>query len=261
MSAKIIVKKSVKSVKSVSIPKGVEMSEKFAKELAKFFIWAAHDISIVNGDSEPVSWDMSLLEGVDYTEAPRMKLEKALEVICDYHTITKHDSEISKKDIKELIKEFKPKKIAKAESDSEPEIAPKKAKKVAKVEETEEPKKAKKVEEEPKKAKGSRTPKVNWKLDTEETEWIDILDYSTEQLVKVFGEPKITGEDDDDHEHEWKIEMNGKSFSIYDWENDQEFDDKEWHVAGPTEKTSIKSLIKYIGDQIGETEQSGSDSE
>jgi hypothetical protein len=272
MSAKIV--KSVKS-KSVATPRGVEMSEKFAKELAKFFAWAeTEEVGIVDGDNDTVEWGMSLLEGVDYTEAPRLKLEKALETICEYHTITMDDTEIAKKNVKELVTAFKPKKVAKKaeEAESEPEAPPKKVKKIvkkAKVEESEPeaPKKAKKIvkkdePEAPKKAaKGSRTPKVNWALDTEETEWIDILEYSTEQLTEVFGEPKITGDgDEDDHVYEWKIEMNGKAFSIYDWESEEEYDDKEWHVAGPTEKTSIKSLLKYIQEQLGESEED-SDSE
>lgn len=270
MSAKIV--KSVKSVKSVATPRGVEMSEKFAKELAKFFAWAeTKEIGIVDGDNDTVEWGMSLLEGVEYTEAPRLKLEKALEKICEYHTVTMDDTEIG--NVKELVTAFKPKKVVKKaeEAESEPEAPPKKAKKIVKkaeVTETEAPKKAKKIvkkaePEAPKAAKsvkGTRTPKVNWALDTEETEWIDILEYSTEQLVQVFGEPKITGDgDEDDHVYEWKIEMNGKAFSIYDWESEEEYDDKEWHVAGPTEKTSIKSLLKYIAEQLGESEDSDSE--
>lgn len=240
MSAKIV--KSV-AKKSVAKPRGVEMSEKFAKELAKFFAWAeSEEVTIVDGESEPVSWDMKLLEGVEYVEAARMKLEKALETICDYHDITMNSIKIGKKNVKELITAYKPKVVKKdkVESESETEAPPKKV-----------VKKEKSVKE--------STPKVNWDLDTEETEWIDALEYSTDQLTNVFGKPKKTGCEDDDHVYEWKIELNGNAFSVYDWESEEEYADKEWHVAGPTEKTSIKSLLKYIQEQLGESEDSDSE--
>ncbi|HBS53636.1 MAG TPA: hypothetical protein DD806_06525, partial [Flavobacterium sp.] len=94
--------------------------------------------------------------------------------------------------------------------------------------------------------------KVDMTLDTLDTEYVDTLEYWTSDLVKAFGKPKKTGGDDEDHLYEWKIQVNNSIFSIYDWHNDQSFDDITWHISGfgdyKKNEKNLNVLTTYIDE-------------
>jgi hypothetical protein len=117
---------------------------------------------------------------------------------------------------KPVKKAAKAKKVIKEESDEEEEPKPKKATKAKKVVSDEE----------------EVVVKVDMTLDTLDTEYVDTLEYWSADLVKAFGKPKKTGGDDEDHLYEWKVQVNDSIFSIYDWHNEEEFDDITWHISG-----------------------------
>ena len=84
--------------------------------------------------------------------------------------------------------------------------------------------------------------KVDNCVDTSGGYFLCTLEFSTEQLVKILGEPIKSGEIDDEHVFEWRIVMNKEVFSIYDWENTVEFNKIVWHISG--EKSSNVCNVK-----------------
>jgi hypothetical protein len=182
-----------------------------------------------------------------------------------------------------------PKKVKKAKVEVEEVVevekeAPKKVKKAKVVEveevvevEKEAPKKVKKskavvveveeVVEKPKKVKKTKgkepeteteTVKLDMTLDTENRDWLDVLGYWTNDLIKAFGKPhKTGGKKGDNHTFEWKLEINGGVYSVYDWDNTDSFEDTTWHIATHTEsksenKENMKVLYDYINSMLPE---------
>jgi hypothetical protein len=87
-------------------------------------------------------------------------------------------------------------------------------------------------------------PIRNDNLDTSDVSWVNTLDFTTDEIKSVFGEPLENGTDEDEHTFEWKIEVNGQPLSIYDWGTDT-----EWHV-GCTNKKQFNVLVNYIAEQV-----------
>ena len=248
----------------------VVVTDKFKKELENFFEWASvcgYKIKDINDESH--EWSMKLM--TKFEEPGRNKLEVYIRGLFAKYTISLNECDIE--DAKLLSKEFKEKfeKNKKSKVVCEEEEKPKKksSKKVVS-EEEEKPKKksSKKVvceEEKPKKKLSKKATsdvevkveekesvegniKVDMTLDTSETYNIDTLEFWTEELIEVFGEPKKTGKSGDEHTWEWKIEVNGDAYTIYDWnENGELFEESTWYLGGMSEnKKNIKELNKYI---------------
>jgi chemotaxis protein histidine kinase CheA len=216
----------------------------------------------------------------EQAERELLKAKKDIVKTLKKTTKAKKVVEESESEVEEPKKttKTKAKKVVKEESESEVEKPKKKTTKAKKVveeseSEVEKPKKkttkAKKVVEESesevekpkKKATKAKVVeeeieddqvKVDMTLDTLDTENLDTLDYWTSDLVKAFGKPKKTGGDDEDHLYEWKIQVNNSIFSIYDWHNDQVFDDITWHISGngsyEKNEKNLNILTAYIDE-------------
>lgn len=229
------------SAKTATKSANVVLTDKFKKELEKFFEWAAvseYIIKDINNDQH--EWSMNLLN--KFEEPGRNKLEAYIKALFAKYTISMNEMDIE--DAKLLAKEFKDKgdKVKKAskKETTENEEKPKKSEKAKTTKKSKEVESDVEVDEE--------AVKLDMSLDTSETFNVDTLEFWTSELVQVFGKPKKTGGKDDEHTWEWKIEVNGQPFSIYDWnENGESFDEATWYLGATSEnKKNIKTLVKYI---------------
>ena len=216
----------------------MSLTPKFAKELENFFEWVSTNNYLIKDiDNEEHEWTIKLL--FNYEEPARNKLELYIKSLLNKYTISIDDNDIG--DAKLLAKEFKenkPKKITKKEKDETP-------KKITKKEKDETPKKITK--------KNEKSIIIDMSLDTSYTNELNIIEYSTSQLVNVFGKPITTGEKNDNHVYEWKIRINKSIYSIYDWYNQNNFENTTWYLAGTDEnKDNIKILHEYIDLSIQE---------
>jgi hypothetical protein len=235
----------------------IVITDKFIKELEKFFEWVIESEYLIKDiNSDQHEWSIKLL--TKFEEPGRNKLEAYIKALFAKYTISLNEMDIE--DAKLLAKEFKDKggKTSKKSQAVDAEEKPKKSKVeikevVEKVEEFESEKektiKKSKVEvKEVESENESENVKLDMSLDTSETFNVDTLEFWTSELVEVFGKPKKTGGKDDEHTWEWKIEVNGDPFTIYDWnENGDNFEDTTWYLGATSEnKKNIKTLISYI---------------
>jgi len=254
---------------STKIAKSVtqKLSEKFEKDLEKFFVWAVKNEYLIKNDDSEIEWSMELLKTIEFTEPGRNKLDSFINAVKDSYTIENEDGEVD--DAKLMAKEFKDAKEKsprkkKAEKEIEQnetgEVKPKKVKKTKTIEEVEDvvvPKKVKKTKTVIVEAE-IESVKLDMTLDTENTDWLDIIEFWTNDLIKVFGKPhKTGGKEDNNHTHEWKLEINGGIYSIYDWDNTDAFEDITWHIATHVEsksenKENIKTLYNYMNSMLPE---------
>ncbi len=94
--------------------------------------------------------------------------------------------------------------------------------------------------------------KIDFTTDTTDTEYVETLEFFTEELKKALGEPQITGlkpTEDEEHEYEWKGSINGTPFSIYDWkyqgEDKEILEERTWFLA--TQDKSFKApVLEYL---------------
>lgn len=153
------------------------------------------------------------------------------------------NDEVKQKAKPSKAKEVESKKVKKVESDEEDEVKRKatKAKKVVEVKE---------VEEDVKLEEDEIVVKVDMTLNTLDTDYLETLEYWSDDLVKAFGKPKKTGTEDDYHLYEWKIQVNDTIFAIYDWRNKEKFNDITWHISGfdDYEKNDLCVLYNYIDE-------------
>ena len=217
----------------------VVLTDKFKKELEKFFEWAVMSEYIIKDiNNEQQEWSMKLLN--KFEEPGRNKLEAYIKALFAKYTISIGEMDIE--DAKLLAKEFKEK--------------PKKSEK-------EKPKKSEKAKTTKKlptedvtvpwgyedtSILDAESIKLDMSLDTSETFNVDTLEFWTSELVQVFGKPKKTGGKDHEHTWEWKVEVNGQPFTIYDWnENGDSFEEATWYLGSTSEnKKNIKALNSYI---------------
>jgi hypothetical protein len=214
---------------SVSATKKVVLSEKFNKEVEKFFEWAGDNSYVVKfKDSDEKDWTMNLVKSFD--EPARNKLESLINKIMENHTIYCGEDEIA--DAKLFAKDFK------------------EGSKGKKSEKVEKPKKSEKVE----KPKKSEVEVESFKvLDIEDETWYMCdLELTTKELENVFGKKaKKTGKKNDSHRYEWKFKWNGNVYSVYDWAyTDGSFDDYEvtsWHLGSDSDDNkTLKEVISKM---------------
>lgn len=239
------------SAKTTTSVANVVLTDKFKKELEKFFSWAQSTYSIKDIHGEEKEWSMSLLK--KFEEPGRNKLEAYIKALLANYVIALNDNEESYiEDAKLLAKEFKDKADKKSEKSEKSEKTEKKSEKKSKKTEVKEEetktetKKIKKTEQK------EDMVKLDMSLDTSETYNVDTLEYWTEELVNVFGKPKKTGGDDDEHTWEWKIEVNGKVYTIYNWnENGESYDDSTWYLGSVEDNNqNVKALNTYIDSML-----------
>lgn len=213
------------------------LSEKFSVIIEKFLIWTnENDYSLFSKDcNSKVEWDIRLLS--DFKEPGRNKLETFVKKLSKEYLLTKDNEKVL--DIKLMVNSFKETKSKVTCSIKSKTVDVVKEKKC-------------KVKNEKTKEKKQKTESIyiDFDLDTSNTYNIDTLEYFTEDLVKVFGRPKEII--DEDSKYEWKVNVNGDVYSIYDWmENKEKFDDITWYLAVLNEdKNNINKLYNYIDEKI-----------
>ena len=276
------------------------LSEKFVKELEKFFEWCVKNEYILVDESEnEIEWNTKLLK--KFEEPGRNKIEGYLKELKKNYSIKKNDEEID--DVKLLCKEYKEKsekspKKGKKETEEKSEKSPKKGKKETeekkgkKVKEDEEEevpkKKGKKVkEDEEEEVSKKEVPKKKGKKVDEETD--DIPKSPKRKGKKVESEVKLDmslktnevylikeldywtndlvqvfGKPKKTKElFEWKIEIGDSTYSIRNnIENGEEFEESTWYLYKVLdEKENIKILSKYITDLKPKEEDKGEECE
>ena len=222
----------------------MSLTQKFAKELESFFQWTIMNGYIIfDNDEEQRLWDFKLVK--EFQEPGRNKLEFYIKTLFNQE-FTIHLKKNKINDAKLLVKDFKseePKKETKETPKKEIKETPKKE--TLKKEEKETKETLKK--EKPKKSE--ITLKTDNCLDTSKGYFLDTLKFTTEELIKILGEPTKTGNTDDEHVFEWKIILNKEVFSIYDWENTLEFNLIIWHISG-IKNSNVSLVIGYIQDKL-----------
>jgi hypothetical protein len=225
---------------SLKVSKSIVLSEKFNKEVEKFFEWANLMEYVPKfKDDESRDWTFSLVK--IFTEPSRNKLEMYISAIMDNHSITSDESKIC--DAKLMVKDFKENSKIK------------KVKVIKKVTNEEKIKKITK-EEKIKKTQSNCSDIKNLLLcdvNTTDTWYLCELETSTEILEQVFNcKAKKTGQKNDDFQYEWKFEMDDSIYSVYNWAwEDGSFDDYEkttWYLAGNNEDKRIIVKIKEFCD-------------
>lgn len=200
-------------------------SEKFAKEMEKFFSWVqdqGYTIQAAKTGAEK-KWKLDLLKS--FEEPGRNKLEGFLREVMKTYVIRNGDEEVD--DYKLMVKEFKDTKPKRKRTES-----------TASVNSTDD---------------GACV--VDSKLDTSETYYLDTLDFTTEQLEMRMGKPVKAGGKGDSFRWEWRVLIGDNVYSIYDWKNEAgEFDDyqeTEWYMAGM--KTNAKDKAAFKAWIMGDT--------
>jgi hypothetical protein len=240
------------SAKIAQTASAIVLTDKFVKELEKFFEWAIESEYLIKDiNSDQHEWSIKLL--TKFEEPGRNKLEAYIKALFAKYTISLNEMDIE--DAKLLAKEFKDKggKASKKSQAVDAEEKPKKSEKAkttkkSKVEVKEVVEEVVEKVEEVESENEVENVKLDMSLDTSETFNVDTLEFWTSELVEVFGKPKKTGGKDDEHTWEWKIEVNSAPFTIYDWnENGDNFEDTTWYLGATSEnKKNIKTLISYI---------------
>lgn len=199
----------------------MNLSENFSTMMQKFFIWTEENeyvlTDMTNGSN--IKWDMNLLS--DFKEPGRNKIETFVKKLNKEYNLMKNSEKVL--DFKSMVKNFK---------ENKPKIVKKINKNVSL--------------NKNKKIVNSLSVFVDKSLDTNNTYNIDTLEYFTHELINAFGKPNEIK--DDDSKYEWKLNVDGEIFSIYDWiENKEKFEDATWYLAGLKEDiTKIKKIYDFI---------------
>lgn len=216
------------SAKVAAKSTATELTDKFAKELNKFFVWAKDaGYEIMKGDGS-VEWSLKLIKG--FEEPGRNKLDAYIKVLLKKYTISKDNEDID--DYKVILKDFK---------DNKPK------------------RKRKRADTSTEGESASTTVVVDNNLDTSEIYYLDTLDVDTNTLLKKLGKPvKKNGENNG---FEWKVKVGDNVYSIHDWVNEEgefdSFEDTWWYVGGVNlnkadikqNKADIKTIISFLGEK------------
>jgi hypothetical protein len=217
------------------------ISDKFKKEMIKFFEWVEHaNYTVSKGDDE-CEWSLNLAPA--YTEPGRYKLIVFIEEILKNYNINLDDTKII--DAKQMATNFKNYKPVK-----EKKTSPKKEKKTS-------PKKESLKKESPKTEENTQLLVNNITLDTSCNGMLSELELTTKELENIFGcKAVFTGNQFTDHRYEWKFTFNNIIYSIYDWAYDDntfdEYIDNEWFLGGDSD-SEIKLVKELLNTQLRNT--------
>lgn len=196
------------------------ISDKFGKELSKFFAWAEknkYNLTFIES-GESCVWNDALIQG--FKEPSRNKLEVYLRNVLEKYKVTQGMESVE--DHKFFAKEYKDSK----------QVKPKKnvlGGSVQLFDQTIE-----------------TSESINL-TDTIDFTYIDTLPATTEQLVKAFGQPLANTNPEDHIRYEWKVLIGGVVYNIYDWRDSSSFEAATWHIGKQEESDSaIKLLSEYI---------------
>lgn len=250
-----------------------ELTPKFEKELIAFFDWVNNTNDYIvysKNDNNKLNWSKELL--TTFTETPRKKLDgflknvfatyiikdKQNEIIYshinvinaykEYKTPTKSDN----KKIDNLCKSFNLTlninnkdnidNIDNTETTDTDNIDRIDTDNIVKINKSSNSKDIYDIS-----GNGGNIINIDNELDTTKTWFLCNLEYTTEQLMKVFKDPKYTGDETSNHRYEWKFTLDNHVFSIYDWKfdkNDVFYDIKEadWFLCGNSNKYNKKII-------------------
>lgn len=224
----------------------LKFSERFANDLEKFVVWMSNNnyiiADIVTGES--IEWSEKLIE---FEEPGRNKLECYVKELMKNYSLIVNDEEVD--DVKTMIRNFRENKPKKNNNKKGISIV-KKGDVIAK----------KEIKNEIKQIV------VSSEINTEDVYYIDTLEFSTEELVNIFGNPLSNGNENTKHQYEWKIKVitedEVRIYSIYNWmdknKNFKEYLDNEWHLGTEKEcpknpkngcECQIKNIIEYLNSQ------------
>jgi hypothetical protein len=220
---------------SKSSKKG-EMSQKFVKELNKFFDWAKEAKYVIMSakDNKERNWDMDLMK--NFEEPGRNKLEGYIRELQKTYVIwSSKESNQGGVVLNDEVDDYKL--LAKEYKDAR------------------ESEQSKRKRTESTETEMSKTDMTNFvvseSIDTSETFYVDTLELSTETLKEKLGEPMKTGQEEDEHSFEWKLLVGENVYSIYDWrEKEIEMEDKTWHVGCTVmDKKGLNGLKKQLANK------------
>ena len=220
----------------------VVVSDKFKKELIKFFEWVEHaNYTVSNKNGEDQEWCINLAQ--NFSEPGRYKLIVFIEEILKNYTINLDDTKII--DAKQMATNFKNYKPVK-----EKKTSPKKEKKDS-------PKKTSPKKESPKKEESTQLLVNDITLDSSCNGMLSELDLTTKELENIFGcKAVFTGNQFTDHRYEWKFTFNNTVYSIYDWAYDDntfdEYIDNEWFLGGDSDN-EIEIVKELLNTQLSNT--------
>lgn len=215
------------------------VSDKFKKELIKFFEWVEHaNYTVSNKDGEDQEWSLNLAP--NYVEVGRYKLIVFIDEILKNYNIHLDDTKII--DAKQMATNFKNYKPVK-----EKKTSPKKEKK-------ESPKKTSPKKESPSTKEPTQLLVNDQSLDTSCNGMLTELEFTTKELENIFNcKPAFTGNDLTDHRYEWKFTFNNTVYSIYDWAyDDNTFDEYincDWFLGGDSEE-KFEYIIELLKTQL-----------
>ena len=205
------------------------ISEKFKKELVKFFEWVEYANYTVSKDNIDQDWSLNLTK--NFSEPGRYKLIVFIEEILKNYQINLDDTKII--DAKQMATNFKNYKPVKSPRKSPVKEKSPKARK-QRPETTKEP-----------------TLVHDTTLDSSCNGMLIELEFTTQQLENIFGCKAIfTGNQFTDHRYEWKFYFNDNVYSIYDWAYDDntfdEYIDNDWFLGGDSENEI--ELVKKLSN-------------
>lgn len=212
---------------STSAAVSVKVSEKFKKEVLQFFTWASENYIVKFKDVDEKDWNFNLVK--KFEEPARNKLVMYIKAVMDNHSIVDNE-DVRIDDAKLMVKDFKEN---------------------GKKSKTENPKKEKR---ETKKILVDMN--VDMSLDTTETYYLSDIEATTETLEAYFGcKAEKTGKKGDDHQYEWKFQMEGHVYSVYDWcyvdGSFDRYDSTDWYLGGDTEQ-NIEKIRKEVEQKVVE---------
>lgn len=213
------------------------LSAKFEKELTTFFEWInnSKEYIIYDNNNNVMIWSKSLL--IDFTETPRKKLDGFLKNVFKLYIIkNKNNDEIHiYSNIIDKYKNLNKYNDSICKSFNSDDNVLNEKEKISTI-----------IRE---RSKSNDIIVINNDLDTSKTWWLSNLEYTTEQLVNIFGNPLNTGNETTNHRYEWKFSIDNHVFSIYDWkfENSSFYDIKEtdWFLCGNSNKYN-KIIINIL---------------
>lgn len=215
------------------------LTPKFEKELYSFFDWVnnENEYKIYNKDGDVLPWCKTLL--TEFNETPRKKLDGFLKNVFQLYTIKNKNNQIeyTYTNLMNKYKELKnPIKTPNTSLDKQIDKLCDTMTVTLNVCDKE----------------FSKQIVIDNNLDTTHTWWLCNLEYTTEQLTNVFGEPAFTGNENTKHRYEWKFSIDNHIFSIYDWKFDHgefyDINEADWFLCGNSNKHNKK--ITEILDKI-----------
>jgi hypothetical protein len=204
---------------SAKVSSKVVLSEKFEKEVLKFFKWVENIYTVKFRDIDEKKWTFNLVK--KFEEPARNKLVMYIKAIMDNHSIVDQD-DVKIDDAKLMANDFK-------ENGNKKET----------------------------KKETKKDLLIDVTLDTSGTWYLCDISADTETLEAYFGcKAGKTGDDGDDHQYEWKFEMDDNVYSVYDWcYTDGSFDKyscTSWYLGGNNNQVKSINKIKKELDTLVE---------